>query len=273
MPASSAAATASASRRDRPLLAQIGDLDGPALGHATNTRPIRVRQEHRTAAQPFAIRLRQRAMQRGHAYAAAVPQPHGAVARLADFGRLRHMVSKTGCNSPGDANDFEHFRGRRLLFQRFGQLGAAMLLGFEQPRVLDRDNGLVGEIFNKPMCLSAKRPTSLRVITIAPIGAPSRSIGTAEDTAPLTCHGDFARVVPVAQHILNLRDLAREDHPARGLVRLRGPWIHLPEHLNRLRWEIVMGDNRHKFAIKSVHSPHMRTTETHCVDCDVSKTV
>ena len=35
------------------------------------------------------------------------------------------------------------------------------------------------KVFSKSMCPWAKRPDSLRVMTIAPIGAPSRNIGTA----------------------------------------------------------------------------------------------
>jgi len=39
----------------------------------------------------------------------------------------------------------QHFRGRRLLFQRFRELARALLLGLEQPHVLDRNQRLVGE--------------------------------------------------------------------------------------------------------------------------------
>ncbi len=35
--------------------------------------------------------------------------------------------------------------GRGLLLQRFGKLAGALLLGLEQPNVLDRDRGLIGK--------------------------------------------------------------------------------------------------------------------------------
>src|SRR5262245_22174540 len=48
-------------------------------------------------------------------------------------------VSSTACRSKvGAADDVEHVRGRSLLLQRVAQL-------VEQPRVLDRDHGLIGK--------------------------------------------------------------------------------------------------------------------------------
>ena len=53
------------------------------------------------------------------------------------------MVSNTGCRSPGELrDDLEHVGGRGLLLQRFAQL-------VEQPRVLDGDDGLSGEILDQ----------------------------------------------------------------------------------------------------------------------------
>src|SRR5215831_7454401 len=43
------------------------------------------------------------------------------------------------------ADNIEYFAGRRLVFKRLLQLPLARLLGFEQPRVLDGDDGLIGE--------------------------------------------------------------------------------------------------------------------------------
>ena len=47
------------------------------------------------------------------------------------------------------ADNLKHLRGCRLLLQRFGEVGGALLLGFEQPHVLDGNSGLVGEGFEK----------------------------------------------------------------------------------------------------------------------------
>ena len=43
----------------------------------------------------------------------------------------------------------EHLGGRGLLFQRLGQFAGARLHLLEQPRVLDGDDGLVGEGFDQ----------------------------------------------------------------------------------------------------------------------------
>ena len=43
------------------------------------------------------------------------------------------------------ADDLQDIRGGRLLFQGFCQLALARLLSFEQPRVINGDDGLVGE--------------------------------------------------------------------------------------------------------------------------------
>jgi len=43
------------------------------------------------------------------------------------------------------ADDLQNIGGGRLLFQGFCQLALARLLSLEQPRVLDGDDGLVGE--------------------------------------------------------------------------------------------------------------------------------
>src|SRR5262249_53373752 len=42
-------------------------------------------------------------------------------------------------------NNSQHLRSRRLLLQRLGKLARALLLGLEQPNVLDRDHRLVGK--------------------------------------------------------------------------------------------------------------------------------
>ena len=56
------------------------------------------------------------------------------------------------------ADDFEHVGGGGLLLQRFGQLVTALLLGFEQSHVLDRDDGLVGEGLDQSDLLVGERP-------------------------------------------------------------------------------------------------------------------
>ena len=47
------------------------------------------------------------------------------------------------------ADDAEHFGRRRLMLQRLAQFCVALLDFFEQPHVLDGDDGLVGEGFQQ----------------------------------------------------------------------------------------------------------------------------
>ena len=60
------------------------------------------------------------------------------------------MASKTGSSSPGELElmtcSTSDVAG--LLLQRLGQIVGALAQFIEQPRVLDGDNGLGGEIFD-----------------------------------------------------------------------------------------------------------------------------
>ena len=77
------------------------------------------------------------------------------------------------------ADDLEHVGGGGLLLQRFGQIVGALLHLVEQPHVLDRDHGLVGEGGDQLDLLVGERAHLARAsATSTPIGAPSRSIGT-----------------------------------------------------------------------------------------------
>ena len=67
----------------------------------------------------------------------------------------RASVSSTVCKlKVGAADDFQYVGGGRLLLQRLPQL-------IEQPRVLDGDNGLGGEVFHEFNLLVGKRPDFL----------------------------------------------------------------------------------------------------------------
>ena len=55
----------------------------------------------------------------------------------------------------------------------------ALLHFFEQPHVLDRDHGLIGESFKEGNLLIGEGRTSVRRIEITPIATPSRSNGVA----------------------------------------------------------------------------------------------
>ena len=55
------------------------------------------------------------------------------------------------------ADDAEHLGCRRLMLQGFAQFRVALLDFFEQPHVLDRDHGLVGESFEERDLLVGER--------------------------------------------------------------------------------------------------------------------
>ena len=73
------------------------------------------------------------------------------------------MASNTGSSSPGELEmTFSTSRGRGLLLQRLGQIVGALAQLVEQPRVLDGDDGLGGEIRTSSICLSVNGRTSWR---------------------------------------------------------------------------------------------------------------
>ena len=70
----------------------------------------------------------------------------------------------TGVSSPGErADDLQHLGGRRLLLQRFREVVGALAQFVEQPRVLDGDDGLGGEILHQFDLLVGERPHLLPV--------------------------------------------------------------------------------------------------------------
>ena len=72
--------------------------------------------------------------------------------RRAFQNNLKYWLQVTGRR----ADDLEHVGGGGLLLQRFAQL-------VEQPRVLDGDDGLVGEILNQLDLLVGERANLLAV--------------------------------------------------------------------------------------------------------------
>ena len=74
--------------------------------------------------------------------------------------RLREHVEHGLQIARRAADDLSTSAGRGLLLQRLGQLTCTRLLGLEQARVLDGDDGLVGEILTSSICLSVKGRTS-----------------------------------------------------------------------------------------------------------------
>ena len=70
-------------------------------------------------------------------------------------------------------------------------------------------------------------------------------------------------ILLVSEHVLDLCDGSSEDSPTGGLIRLRGPRVHLPQHLEHLGQVVVMGDEVHQLAIEPVHCAHARAAEAY----------
>ena len=73
---------------------------------------------------------------------------------------IKHRLELTGRT---ELMTLKHLGGRRLLLQRFGQIGRTLAQLLEQARVLDRDDGLAGEIADKFNLLVGERPDLLAV--------------------------------------------------------------------------------------------------------------
>jgi hypothetical protein len=56
------------------------------------------------------------------------------------------------------ADDAQYLRRCRLLLERFGEFARALLFGLEQPHVLNRNYGLVGECLDQFDLLFGERP-------------------------------------------------------------------------------------------------------------------
>ena len=98
---------------------------------------------------------------------------------LADAYGVRQDGSEHGVKFAGKrTDDLQHFRGGCLLLQCLREVGCALgkvsgsLAQFvEQPRILDGDDRLGGEVLTNAICLSVKGRTSWRYRENAPISS------------------------------------------------------------------------------------------------------
>ena len=125
--------------------------------------PASRRPDHRLAVAYFG-KCRRRAVQRHRAERVAFEQEQVAELGLADARRvLQHGIEHRLKLARRAADDLQHLRGRGLLLQRLAQIVGALLQFVEQPRVLDGDDGLGGEVLSSSICLSVNGRTSWRV--------------------------------------------------------------------------------------------------------------
>ena len=68
--------------------------------------------------------------------------------------------------------------GRRQLLALVLDLSIPLLQLGEQPHVLDRDHGLIGERLSSAICVSVNGIASTRTTLIAPMASPRISMGT-----------------------------------------------------------------------------------------------
>src|SRR5262249_56637086 len=73
--------------------------------------------------------------------------------------RIEHALKIEGRS----ADDLEHVGGRGLLLQRLSEVVRALAQFVEQPRILDGDNGLSGEVRYQLDLLVGERPHLLAV--------------------------------------------------------------------------------------------------------------
>jgi hypothetical protein len=129
---------------------QIGNLQGRFGDSDARQRILRRRGEQRLAAARLG-EFRRRVVQRHRTKRSALVQRHDAEFRIADTrGVFEHGCKDRFQRPRRRANDAQHIRGRRLLFQRLPQF-------IEQPRVLDGDDGLGGKIPHQCDLLVGKR--------------------------------------------------------------------------------------------------------------------
>ena len=93
----------------------------------------------------------------------SVEQPQRAELGLADARRIFQHGLEDRLQLAGRAgDDLQHLRRRGLLLQRLGEIVGALAQLVEQPRVLDGDDGLRGEVVTSSICFSVKGCTSCR---------------------------------------------------------------------------------------------------------------
>ena len=150
---------------------EVGDvLHPPGLGNASKGI-LRTKTENRIA-EPQLRPRRRSAVHRGYTKGITFVQQKIAKLGLADArGVLQHRLEHRLQFARRARDDLQHVGGRGLLLQRLAQL-------VEQPRVLDRDDGLGGEVRDQLDLLVGERPDLLAVDRDGANGSFSFSIGT-----------------------------------------------------------------------------------------------
>src|SRR5262245_25642553 len=139
---------------------QVGNLDRlPLSDNASHWNAYVVEADHRSALPLLLVGFRQRAVERSVAIDISVSQPKRPIARLGQPRRIRqHGLEHRLEIAWRSADDLQHLRSRRLLLQRLAQILRALPQLTKQARVLDGDNGLVGEVRQQLDLFVGERP-------------------------------------------------------------------------------------------------------------------
>ena len=103
-------------------------------------------------------------MRRGSEMTVALAGQDGCRNGLRTAGRIpQHRVEHRLEFAGRTGDDVEHLAGRGLLLQRFGEIVGALAQLAEQPRVLDGDDGLRGEVLDQLNLLVGERADFLAI--------------------------------------------------------------------------------------------------------------
>ena len=129
------------------------------------------------------------------------------------------------------ADDAQDLRRRRLLLQRLGDLGVARLQLLEQPHVLDRDHGLVGEGLQQLDLLVGERAHFRSANSDGADGSTLAQHRHRERRAPTACPATTGRTAavlraaPMALHVT----VEYGSSGARGPCAADPRWLHGPD--------------------------------------------
>ena len=146
---------------------------------------------------------------------------------------------------------FEHVGGGRLLFQRLAQLARSCLHFVEEPCILDRDQGLVGERLEEFFLRSRYRSSLSPSNHDHADGVALSQQGQPEHASPAHRRRKSVVVVGIGPNIVQPHDRLGEYDSAGHLRSIRTHRILRLEQFNVTRADVMAGDEMQKFAVET----------------------
>jgi hypothetical protein len=228
---------------------QVGDVDGPSFDDGS---PRDVIGSKRETDLPRAGLVIQRAIPRGDRQVLGVLDTIDVgVLRLAQPGRalhdrVEHHLEVGWCGR----DDPQHLGRRGLLLQRLAQLSVPPLQLLEQPGVLDRDDGLIGERLQHRDLVVAERADFLPADgenADRDAVAPHRDVQPGSCKASAGCRERILGTELVCVRVLVVNDAAFQDRPSgRALPGDRSRVPHDPHGTGHVQDLVRFGDRRRK---------------------------